>query len=121
MPSISPRRTLLALTLTAFLALPSLALAAPRYPASAAAPEAHAGQGVFTQLWSFLQHLWGAEGMSIDPNGRATAAPAPRSLTHVSGAAGMLIDPDGSHATATPAPTPVSGDSGMSIDPDGRH
>jgi hypothetical protein len=120
MPSISPRRTLLALTLAALLALPSLALAAPRYPASAAAPEAHAGQGVFTQFWSFLQHLWGAEGMSIDPNGRATAAPAPRGLTHVSGAEGVLIDPDG-RAKATPAPTHVSGDAGMLIDPDGRH
>jgi hypothetical protein len=119
MPSLSLRRNLLALTLAALVGLPSVTLAAPRGQAPEAARAAQVG--LSSQFWSFLQNLWGAAGMLIDPNGRATAT-TPRGLAHVSGAAGMLIDPDGRMA-APPhqGPTHVSGDAGMLIDPDGQH
>jgi hypothetical protein len=91
MPSISPRRTLLALTLATLVGLPSLALAAPRVQAPESAREAHAG--LFSHFWSFFQHLWGAEGVLIDPDGRAKAASAPQGPAHVSGDSGMSIDP----------------------------
>ncbi len=117
MPCISSRRTPLALALTLALAgLPSLAFAAPRVHREAAR-ETHAGR--VTQAWSFLQHLWGSEGMSIDPDGSRRTATA--GLTHVSGNSGMSIDPDGARRTAPTGLTHLSGDSGMSIDPDGSH
>jgi hypothetical protein len=115
MPCTSSRRTPLALALTLALAgLPSLAFAAPRMHREVTR-ETHAS--MVTQAWSFLQHLWGAEGMLIDPDGRQTV----HAVTHVSGAEGMSIDPDGARRTATSGLTHLSGDSGMSIDPDGSH
>jgi hypothetical protein len=113
MPCISSRRTPLALALTLALAgLPSLAFAAPRVHREVTR-ETHAGMVI--GAWSFLQHLWGSEGMLIDPDGRQTV----HAVTHVSGAEGMSIDPDGARRTATSGPTHVSSDAGMLIDPNG--
>ena len=66
MSSISPRHTLLALTLAALIGLPSLAAAAPR-PQRAAPREVHPGRTA--NAWTFLRHFCGFEGMMIDPNG----------------------------------------------------
>jgi len=115
MPCTSSRRTPLALALILALAgLPSLAFAAPRVHREVAR-ETHAGR--VTQAWSFLQHLWGSEGMLIDPDGSRRTATA--GLTHVSGNSGMSIDPDGAHTTAISGPTHASSDAGMLIDPNG--
>ena len=119
MPSVSLRRTLAVLVLAALVCLPAAALAAP----SGHARHVQAEAGVFARIWGLLQSLWGAEGMSIDPNGShaaTTTNPGRTSMTHLSGAAGMMIDPNGS-PMAPPGSNQVSGDTGMSIDPDGSH
>lgn len=90
MPSISPRRTFLALAVTAALATAALV----GLPSRAA-----------------------AAGMTIDPNGVHRTAPA--GFTHLSEDAGMMIDPNGVHRAATSGFTHFSEDTGMSIDPDG--
>ena len=66
----------------------------------------------FETLRSVWLHVWGKEGMSIDPSGR----PDGFGMTSVQGNEGMTIDPSG-------RPTITSSgegtDEGMSIDPDG--
>jgi len=87
MPSLSPRRTLLALTLAALIGLPSLALA----EGMSIDPDGR----MMAQTPHGLTHVSREAGMLIDPNGSPTSAtPAP---THLSGDSGMSIDPDGQH------------------------
>jgi hypothetical protein len=90
MPSISPRRTFLALAVTAALATAALV---------------------------GLPTLAAAAGMMIDPNGVHRAAPA--GFTHLSEDAGMMIDPNGAQRAATSGFTHLSEDAGMMIDPNG--
>jgi hypothetical protein len=119
--SLSPRRTLAALTLAALVCLPSVSVAAPQGRSPEATRTVHGDPGVFVRIWSLLQRLWAGAGMMVDPNGaHASATPGGIHVTHLSGAAGMMVDPDGAHA-AQPSPSQTSGDSGMSIDPDGSH
>jgi len=97
MLSLSPRRTVAILALVALFCLPSAVLAQPaaHTPEVRVRREVRAGQGMLAQLRDLFQHLWGAEGMMIDPNGSPSATnPIPN---NPSSDAGMLIDPDGSH------------------------
>jgi len=67
MSLIRLRSTPIALALLATLLLvPSVAGAAPR---SSPAVHAASSSGFLTYLWHTLRSLWGAEGMTIDPNG----------------------------------------------------
>lgn len=96
---VRTRRTLTAATLLATLVLvPSLASAR-----QAAAPKSHATTHAATQatsaslvvrLWHGLRNLWGAEGVSIDPNGAHISGTTRQTPGGPSGA-GMLIDPNG--------------------------
>jgi hypothetical protein len=85
MPSISPRRTFLALAVTAALVgLPTLA---------AAAGMMIDPNGVHRTAPAGFTHLSEDAGMMIDPNGAQRAATS--GFTHLSEDAGMMIDPNG--------------------------
>jgi len=97
MSLIRLRSTPIALALLATLLLvPSVAGAAPR---SSPAVHAASSSGFLTYLWHTLRSLWGAEGMTIDPNGaHVNGTPTgggTTSFTSGSLPEGTTIDPHG--------------------------
>jgi len=126
MSPIRLRRALPAVTLlAALLVTPTLAQARPSGQDRQAAV---ASSSFLGNLWNLLTRMWGAEGVSIDPNGGGGSPSSggsidpwggktsPSGATHsLWGAEGGSIDPWGGQAVPPGGGSP----SGGSIDPNG--